>query len=432
MLSPAALSFCSLCFLSASFLKIFPVAPNSLACVELSSAVCLCSERLAYPLVQSHKSFAGAELEKKYILEQRVLGPHVQMDIDEQRYNVLANAKSVLFDALAFEQGYELLLGNFIEMEMAFTEISLRATLEMDHRYTTVAGTMREANRHVINVLTSMRSYVDQVPQLFKALDLSPKFAGTVKTELNDMHFASLDYQFLCELRNHTQHQGTAIHGFEASLVLRSDSNSWAESVSLYANKNELTVGGFKAKLLAQRADKIDVRQCVRMSMMALGGVHLKLRTVLARHIDAARAAFDAAIGDYRAVGATSVVGLAARRDGDKKADVPVLVEWDDERLKLVNKNGQTPRLWARPKHDEPTVADIIALRTAAGETIAQAADRVFVNEARWAEWEVGLPMPQGLFILYQLQVGKHSSHEITPLASTQSKSAAAIQPAQS
>ena len=60
-------------------------------------------------------------MDSKFILEQRVLDPHVRMDIDKQRYDALANARSVLSDASAFEQGYELLLGNFIEMEMAFT-----------------------------------------------------------------------------------------------------------------------------------------------------------------------------------------------------------------------------------------------------------------------------------------------------------------------
>ena len=370
-------------------------------------------------------------MEKKYILEQRVLDPHVRMDIDEQRYNALANASSVLSDALAFEQGYELMLGNFIEMEMAFTEISLRATLEMDYQHTTLSGTMREANRHVINVLTAMKGYVDQVPQQFKALKLSPKFAVTVKGELNNMHAASLDYRFVYELRNHAQHQGTAVQGFEASHVLRSDSNGWAEAVSLQARKDALVASDFKSSVLAEQPDKIDVRHRVRMSMAALGGVHLKFRAHLEPHVDAARAAFDAAISDYHAAGATSVLGLAARRDRDKKADVPVLVDWDDDRLRLVNKNRQPPRLWARPKHDEPTAADIIALRTATGDTVARAAKQVFVNEARWAEWEAGLPMPQGLFTLYQLQVGKHPSHEVTPLAPTSAESPAAVFPEQ-
>lgn len=377
------------------------------------------------------KASQGEELEKEYILEQRVLSPHVRMNIGEQRYNVLANARSMLSDAFTFEQAYELMLGNFIEMEMAFTEISLRATLELDFRHTTLAEIMRESNRHVINVLTAMKGYTDQVPQLFKVLALSPKFADTVKSELNNMHAASLDYRFLYELRNHAQHQGTAIQGFEASQVLRSDSNGWAEAVSLQARKDQLAASDFKSIVLAEQPDKIDVRQRVRMSMTALGGVHLKLRAHLAPHVDAARAAFDAAISDYRAAGATSVVGLAARRDGDEMADVPVLVDWDEVRLRLVDKNSCPPRLWATTKHDEPTVADIIALRTAAGDTVARAAKQVFVNEARWAEWEAGLPMPQGLFILYQLRLGKHPSHELTPLAPRSAESPAAVQPEQ-
>jgi hypothetical protein len=41
----------------------------------------------------------------------------------------------------------------------------------------------------------------------------------------------------------------------------------------------------------------------------------------------------------------------------------------------------------------------------------------VFVPEQRWADWEAGLPMPEGLFHLYQLQIDKHPTHKATPLA---------------
>lgn len=366
-------------------------------------------------------------MEIKFILEQRVLNPHVQMEIDEQRYNALANAKSVLADALAFEQGYELMLGNFIEMEMAFTEISLRASLERDYSHLTMAGLIREANRQVINVLTAMRSYVDQMPQLFKTLKLDPKFATFVKSEINKMHTASLDYQFVYELRNHAQHQGTAIHGFEASLVPRSDSNSWAEAVSLHAYKSELIANGFKVKVLAKQPDKINIRRCVRMSMFALGKVHQELRAYLATQIEEARTTFDVAISDYRSAGADSVVGLVARCVGGKNEDISVLTDWDAVRQSLAQKNNQPPHLWARPSPGEPTADEIIALRTTLGDTIAQAARRVFVSEARWAEWEAGLPMPQGLFILYQLQGGKHPSHEVRLLASAPTLSPAVV-----
>lgn len=350
-----------------------------------------------------------------YVMEQRVIGPHKVLDIDETRYFSLLMARTVLADALAFEQGYELMIGNFIQMEIAFTEISLRSTLEMDHQHPTLAATLRDANRQVINVLTAIRSYVDQAPQLFKALDLTPKFAASVKATLNDMHAASPDYRFVYELRNHVQHQGTAVHGYEMPLVLRSDSNGWAEAVILTASKSQLALSDFKAPVLAEQPDKIDVRHRIRMSLVALGGVHLKLRAIVESRVNASRATIEAAIGAYLATGAESAVGLAARRVGDKEADVPLLLEWEDVRRALVEKNSQVPRLWPRTSHREPTVADIVAARSSAGHTVADAAKSVFVPEVRWADWEAGLPMPEGLFVLYQLQVGKHATHDLTP-----------------
>lgn len=353
----------------------------------------------------------------KYILEQRVLDPHLQLEIDEDRFKALDRARAVLSDARAFEQGYELLLNNFIQMELAFTEIGLRSTIEFDHRYPTLAETLREANRHVVNVLTAMKGYVDQIPQLFKILGWSPTFGEVAQDKVRDMHFTTSAYRFVCELRNHAQHQGTAVQGFEGSLVLRSDPNGWADSVTLYASKSALSAAGFKSKGLTDQPEKIDVRQRVRVSMVGLGGVHLELRELLKLEVDAARAAFDQAISDYRAAGAGSAIGLAARRVGKPAQDVPVLINWDDIRIELANKNSQPPRLWPKRSHREPDVATITALRASAGHTVAQAAAQVFVPEQRWADWEAGLPMPEGLFHLYQLQIDKHPTHKATPLA---------------
>lgn len=107
----------------------------------------------------------------EYVLEQRVLGPHLRVGISEDRYNELARAKKVLSEALSFEQRYELLLGNFISMELAMTEIGLRAKVEPSYRYSDVAEHLEKANRHVVNLLTAMRGYADQVLQDFKCLE---------------------------------------------------------------------------------------------------------------------------------------------------------------------------------------------------------------------------------------------------------------------
>lgn len=164
----------------------------------------------------------------EYILEQRIIGPRLQMGITEDRYNELAHAREVLSDALAFEQRYELLLGNFLAMEFTFTELSLRAKLEHQFRYPEMAEILRQADRQVVNVLTAMRGYADQVRQDFKCLKLETPFSLVAKGELAKVFDRSPDYRFMCELRNHVQHKGTAIHGLEEANGAVGDANGWA------------------------------------------------------------------------------------------------------------------------------------------------------------------------------------------------------------
>lgn len=349
----------------------------------------------------------------RYVLEQQILDPHPQVEITEERFHALVQAGATLTDARALEQGYELMLGNFMDMEMAFARIGLSATLEFDHQYASLAQILREANRQVVNVLTAVRSYVDQAPQLFKALDLQPDFASTVKQALNEMHARSADYRFVYALRNYVQHQGSAVQGFEGADEPKVDANGWAGGVRLLAFKDQLSTADFKADLLAEQPHKIDIRQRLRMSMEALGTVHMGLRELVASHVDAARAAFEAAIRDYRAAEPPGIAALYARAEADANRSVLIILDWDDVRLGLVRKNCQPARLWPKRFRGQPEPAKLVALRAAAKQTVRQAANAVCVSEEQWMDWEAGLPMPEGLFILYQLQIDQHPTHRV-------------------
>lgn len=353
----------------------------------------------------------------EYILEQRILGPRLQLNITEARYRELAQAREVLSDALAFEQRYELLLGNFISMELAFTEISLRAMVEPQYHYPEMAETLRQANRHVVNILTAMRGYVDQVRQDFKCVELKPRFSSVAKAELVKLFERSPDYRFMCELRNHVQHKATAIHGSEGADATKGDPNGWVEAVKFFASKATLSADrDFKSRVLDEQPEKIDVRLRARRSVQELGVAHLVLRKAIAEHVTQARSALESAIRDYNDGGAESVSGLCARRVGDTDADVPVLLEWDDVRLQLVAKNARPPQLWPRRTHREPKTEQIVALREEVHHSSAQAALAVFVPKERWQDYEDGLAMPEGLFHLYQLQVGRHPTYRLQPL----------------
>lgn len=350
----------------------------------------------------------------EYILEQFIIGPRLQLSISEGRYKELAHARNVLSEALAFEQRYELLLGNFLAMELAFTEICLRTKVEPQHRYVDSAEILEKANRHVVNMLTAMRAYADQVVQDFKCLELVPSFSEVAKSELNETFARSSDYRFMCSLRNHVQHKATAVHGFLANDDGMRDANGWVETVKFYANKVTLRADkDFKLRVLDEQPEKIDIRRRARRSVQAVGEVHLALRNLSKDQVARARSAIELAIREYKEAGAESTIGLGARRVGDTSADIALLLDWDGVRLRLVDKNSSLPRLWPRRSHREPKVEEIIALREAMEQTQAQAAALVFVTEDRWRDYEDGLPMPEGLFHLYKLQVGRHPTHTL-------------------
>lgn len=353
----------------------------------------------------------------EYILEQFIIGPRLQFSISEERYKELALARTVLSEALTFEQRYELLLGNFLDMELAFTEICLRAKVEPKHQYTDLAAILEKANRHIVNMLTAMRAYADQVVQDFDCLKLAPSFGQLAKLELSRAFSRSLDYRFMCGLRNHVQHKATAVHGFIANDEGMRDANGWVETVKFYANKDTLSADkDFKPRVLNEQPQKIDIRRRARRSVEAVGEVHMALRTLTKGQVTQARSTIELAIREYKEAGAESIIGLGARRVGDTSADVALLLDWDDVRLRLVNKNYQLPRLWPRRSHREAKVEEIIALREAMDQTQAQAAALVCVTEDRWRDYEDGMPMPEGLFLLYKIQVGRHPTHTLRKL----------------
>lgn len=108
----------------------------------------------------------------RHYLRRHALDPQVILEIDEARYVRLADARKTLVDAGAFEQRYELLLGNFLAYEMFCAETSLRGSVELDFRYQTWARVISEANRHAVNFLTTTRQYADHVVRDFTHLPL--------------------------------------------------------------------------------------------------------------------------------------------------------------------------------------------------------------------------------------------------------------------
>ena len=279
---------------------------------------------------------------ERYWLYRRDIGPQNKIQIGEERYSALAAARSTLVDAGAFEQKYELLLGNYLAFESWASSCSMRTAVEFDHSYDGAARIISEANRHIMNFLSSSRAYIDQIQQDFRHLPFPIPFGDQAKVRLALAYDGSKEYRFLEALRNFVQHRSLPVHMITPDVRSR-DPGTWSESVVFTCLRENIeALGGFKTTVLEETEPKVDLRSAVRQFMMALSQAHIDLRRVVAPDIDVARALFAAAIEDFKSLNSDGATGLATFREpenGEPVGVVTVLLDWDDVRINLAKKN---------------------------------------------------------------------------------------------
>lgn len=275
-----------------------------------------------------------------YLLRRNSIGPQVAVNISAKRYEELRGARLTLIDAGAFEYRYELLIGNYLAFEKFGLEWSLRDGIESDFSYGRWANVMIEANRHVMNLLTAGRTYVDHVAQDFKHLGLSPSFKEQAKKLTNNAYDTALAYKFICKLRNYVQHQNMPVHRISPQL------RNGPEGIAFNCLKKELKGEGFSDELLKQLDDAIDLRQMAREYMNVVSDVHVELRALVNPSVEQARRLHEEAITEFtnaQTVPEQGTPGLGlsiCRVDGDDFVDVhPILLDWDRVRESLAHKN---------------------------------------------------------------------------------------------
>jgi hypothetical protein len=284
----------------------------------------------------------------QFWLRRAAIGPQVLVPITENRHKELRNARATLVDAGAFEQRYEILLGNYLALEQFCSEWSLRGEIEMDWRYERGAKVILEANRHVMNLLTAARSYADHVVRDFKHLNLSPTFKEQAEALMRDAHSRSLSYQIMCALRNYVQHREKPVHGTKGKT-----SDSCSERLVIYCSRGMLEEDGkFKAEVLQKMEPQTDLRITAREYMREISGVQVELRKRVDHAGIAARKLHEEAIAEFVAAQeqpepVTPGTGLTICREvGGKYVDAhPILLDWDDVRVLLAKKNRYVLKL---------------------------------------------------------------------------------------
>lgn len=277
----------------------------------------------------------------KYTLRAEVLDHCTTIELSETEFEDIRLARKTLDAAFALEEIYNLLLANYGELEVCAIQAATNEMIHWKVGYEDAFNVRNEINRRVINFLSTARLYVDQTQQWTREAGGDPTL---VKAELSAQYDEFAEYRFIEALRNHAQHCGLAVHGVitQNTWLPKGQAEKLEICVQPYAAKASLQADSkFKKTVLAECSDRVILLPSIRRYVESIGHIQKVVRSQVEPNAVTARAQLDSRISAYTVTVGNEVPGLVALAiKGDVTVErIPILVNWDDVRLKLLQRN---------------------------------------------------------------------------------------------
>jgi len=279
-------------------------------------------------------------------IRQNILGNAPQLPINDQQFEDLANARIALNAAFALEESYDLLIGNYVEVEKELLAAAASNAVQDLTEYKDFFDLRSTINRRVVNLLTTTRLYLDQAPQRLADCAADPAGAkNEFKLRTNEHYDGFFSYRFLEALRNHVQHCGLAVHHLSHGRKYIGEGGERVIEISVqpFSEKRHLAAdGGFKKKILDEMPDKVVLTLAIREYLQCIGNLHMLVRDHVADCVLKSRQVINDQISRYAKENDGVTLGLTAFRinsQGQQEV-LPLLLDWDDVRLKLTSRNS--------------------------------------------------------------------------------------------
>lgn len=277
-------------------------------------------------------------------IRQNVLSRVPELPISDEQFEAAAQARLVLNAAFALEESYDLLIGNYVEVEQELLTATATNAVRDLNEYHDFFELRSTVNRRVVNLLTATRLYLDQAPQRLSDCATEPEKARSeFKQRTHDHYDATFGYRYLEALRNHVQHCGLAVHSlsFNNKWIGEGESRELELSIQPFSERRYLVAdGGFKRNILDEMPEKVVLTLVIREYLQCIGDLHKLVRSCVAERVKVARQTIQEHLSSYAEIGPT--IGLMAFRTDSqgRRESVPLLLDWDDVRVKLVTRNS--------------------------------------------------------------------------------------------
>lgn len=292
--------------------------------------------------------------EVKYFLTKKVIGQVPRVEIDKNFYNDLVSARSVLTNAFEIEEKYEVLIQNYIDFEKQLLDIALSSMVRTPVEYYDFFLARTSVNVRLLNLLTTARLYLDSVHRRAGECCGGKKKAKERINGFRQEQFENNpEYRFMESLRNYVQHYNLPVDWIQLNNKRTSMDEDWqiefsTEVATLKSNLEE--DNDFKKKVLDELDERVDLKIAVKSYVESLSAVHNSVREYISDSVLQARSAVESALKIYGEVYDGRLVGLyAGRWKVDEMLDgIALTLEWDDIRLKLIQRNQQAVNLKKR------------------------------------------------------------------------------------
>jgi len=285
-------------------------------------------------------------MSNKYFLRIHALGRFPEIETDQERFEELKTSRPILTHALAIEEKYEIIISNFLELEREATNASVWEMVRNHIDYKDFFDVRLALNIRLVNLLTAVRLYTDQLSShVCACIPSDRKLKADIKTLFSAEYDASFEYRFMEALRNHVQHSGIPVHRVSTGAVW-TDLEDGLLEYSLYfgAQKRELSQNNsFKKNILDEMPEEVNLRLASRKYIEAISRIHRQAREKIESIVESSRLSFDRAIKDYMVIYEKEPTGLYAYayRGEEVIDEVLILTKWDDVRRELVKRNSE-------------------------------------------------------------------------------------------
>ena len=291
-------------------------------------------------------------------LQPALLSPPPPLEITEAEFLSLKRSRPILNSAFSLEENYDLLIGNYLELENSALSLTATSMARQLYDYHEVFELRAEMNRRAVNFLSSARLYVDQ---LLQRVGDGGGNKEDIKSCLSAQYDNFFEYRFMEALRNHVQHSGSAVHSsyIVASWIPPGELSRQEFVLKVFTRKCFLALDStFKKTVLKECPEEVDTLGATRRYLESLSVVHEFARCSIEKSVAEARSSFEDAIKKYTAFTGESPIGLTAYATPDRDPShegFPIFLDWDDVRIKLSLRNRSLLNLSKRVILSVPT-----------------------------------------------------------------------------